>query len=226
MLAINKTEKVLKGELFLTDSNIFESLNNVDLTDKVKSKNNLTYLPWSSAWSEVKKRYPNANFKIIPQVIDEIGNTRPWHDDGKTGWVEVGVTIDEKEIIETLAIMDFRNSAIPADKITSVDANKSIKRCLVKACAMHGLGLYIYEGEELPEETSKILDLQDEVKDLISKKCALSDTAKNKVAEICKTAEKEANPTLDNSAITGNPKNIEDVDILTNLKRQLLAVRK
>lgn len=210
----------------MAEKNIFESLNNVDLTEKVKSKNNLTYLPWSSAWSEVKRRYPDANFRIIPQVIDEGGNTRPWHDDGKTGWVEVGVTIDGQEIIETLAIMDFKNKSIVADQITSVDANKSIKRCLVKACAMHGLGLYIYEGEELPEEASKTLELQDEIKELISKKCSLSDKAKNKVAELCKAAEKEANPTLDDDVITGNPKNIEDVDILTNLKKQLLAVRK
>ena len=210
----------------MAEKNIFESLNNVDLTEKVKSKNNLTYLPWSSAWSEVKRRYPDANFRIIPQVIDEGGNTRPWHDDGKTGWVEVGVTIDGQEIIETLAIMDFKNKSITADQITSVDANKSIKRCLVKACAMHGLGLYIYEGEELPEEASKTLELQDEIKELISKKCALSDKAKSKVADLCKAAEKEAAPTLDDDAITGNPKNIEDVDILTNLKKQLLAVRK
>lgn len=210
----------------MAEKNIFESLNNVDLTEKVKSKNNLTYLPWSSAWSEVKRRYPDANFRIIPQVIDEGGNTRPWHDDGKTGWVEVGVTIDGQEIIETLAIMDFKNKSITADQITSVDANKSIKRCLVKACAMHGLGLYIYEGEELPEEASKTLELQDEIKELISKKCALSDKAKSKVADLCKAAEKEADPTLDDDAITGNPKNIEDVDILTNLKKQLLAVRK
>lgn len=210
----------------MAEKNIFESLNNVDLTEKVKSKNNLTYLPWSSAWSEVKRRYPDANFRIIPQVIDEGGNTRPWHDDGKTGWVEVGVTIDGQEIIETLAIMDFKNKSITADQITSVDANKSIKRCLVKACAMHGLGLYIYEGEELPEEASKTLELQEEIKELISKKCALSDKAKSKVADLCKAAEKEADPTLDDDAITGNPKSIEDVDILTNLKKQLLAVRK
>ena len=122
--------------------------------------------------------------------------------------------------------MDFKNKSITADQITSVDANKSIKRCLVKACAMHGLGLYIYEGEELPEEASKTLELQDEIKELISKKCALSDKAKSKVADLCKAAEKEADPTLDDDAITGNPKNIEDVDILTNLKKQLLAVRK
>ena len=210
----------------MNDNNIFDSLNSVDLTGKIKTKNNLTYLPWSSAWSEVKKRYPEATFRIIPQIMDDGGNTRPWHDDGKTGWVEVGVTINNSEIIETLAIMNFKNQSIAAADITSVDANKSIKRCLVKACAMHGLGLYIYEGEELPEEVSKVLDLQNEVKEIVTKKCALSDKAKAKVADLCKNAERQAFPDLDDDAITGNPKNIDDVDILTNLKKQLMAVRK
>lgn len=216
----------MKGKMNLSENNIFDSLNGVDLTDKVKTKNNLTYLPWSSAWSEVKKRYPDATFRIIPQIMDDGGNTRPWHDDGRTGWVEVGVTINGNEIIETLAIMNFKNQSIAAADITSVDANKSIKRCLVKACAMHGLGLYIYEGEELPEEVSKTLDLQKEVKELVTKKCALSDKAKAKVADLCKAAEKQAFPDLDDDVITGNPKNIDDVDILTNLKKQLMTVRK
>ena len=205
---------------------VFEALNGVDLTNKVKTKNNLTYLPWSSAWLEVKKRYPDANFRIIPQIMDDGGNKRFWHDDGKTGWVEVGVTINGNEIIETLAIMNFKNQSIAANDITSVDANKSIKRCLVKACAMHGLGLYIYEGEELPEELSKTLELQNEIKDVVNKKCALSEKAKNKVADLCKAAEKEAHPELSTEDVTGNPKNIDDVDILTNLKKQLSAVRK
>lgn len=210
----------------LDEKSVFESLNNVDLTGKVKTKNGLTYLSWSSAWAEVKKKDPNANFRIIPQIVDDGGNTRPWHDDGRTGWVEVGVTINGQEIIETLAIMDFKNKSLAADQITSVDANKSIKRCLVKACAMHGLGLYIYEGEDLPEETSKVNELQDEVMNLVNKKCALSDKAKAKVQEICKTAEKQANPDMADDLIVGNPKNINDSDILGNLKKQLLAVRK
>lgn len=210
----------------LDEKSVFESLNNVDLTGKVKTKNGLTYLSWSSAWAEVKKKDPNANFRIIPQIVDDGGNTRPWHDDGRTGWVEVGVTINGQEIIETLAIMDFKNKSLATDQITSVDANKSIKRCLVKACAMHGLGLYIYEGEDLPEETSKVNELQDEVMNLVNKKCALSDKAKAKVQEICKAAEKQANPDMADDLIVGNPKNINDSDILGNLKKQLLAVRK
>lgn len=207
-------------------TNVFAELNAIDVKEKLREKNGLKYLSWASAWAEVKKRYPNATFKVYKQIVDDGGNTRPWHDDGRTGWVEVGVIIEGNEIIETLAIMDFKNKSIPAEQITSVDANKSLKRCLVKAIAMHGMGLYVYEGEDLPEEAGKTIELQDEIMNLIKKKVALSDKAKEKVGELCKAAEKEANPHFEESEITGNPKNIEEIEILEKLKRQLLGVRK
>lgn len=207
------------------NKNVFATLNAVDVSEKIKEKKDLKYLSWASAWAEVKKRYPDATYKVYKQT-DESGNSRYWHDDGRTGWVEVGVTINGLEHIMTLAIMDFRNNAIPADNITSVDANKSMMRCLVKACAMHGLALYIYEGEDLPENTSKIIDLQDEVAELAKKKSALSERAKVKAIELCKAAEKSVNPDMEDEFITGKISNINDADVLEKLKKQLLAVRK
>lgn len=200
---------------------IFATLSAINTSDKVKEKNGLKYLPWSQAIQLVKDLYPKTTFEVIPQVVDEKGNTRPWHDDGKTGWVEVSVRIesDDGEVCETketLAIMDFKNKSIPAESITSVDANKSIKRCLVKALAIAtGIGLYIYSGEELPDEIANTIKLQNECMALITKKCALSDKAKEKVGEICKKADE-----------SGDPRLIEDVEILTDLKKQLMAVRK
>lgn len=205
---------------------VFNTLNGVDVSDKLKEKGGLSYLSWASAWSEVKKRYPEATYYINPQIMDEFGNTRFWHDDGKTGWVEVSVTIEGLTHTEILAIMDFKNKAIPAADITSVDANKSEKRCLVKACAMHGISLYIYEGEDLPEDTAKLIDLQEEVTELAKKKSGLSDKARDKSIELCKEAEKEANPDLDDELISGKISNINDVAILESLKKKLLAVRK
>ena len=202
---------------------IFATLSAINTADKVKEKNGLKYLPWSQAVQLVKDVYPNTTFEIIPQIVDEKGNTRPWHDDGKTGWVEVSVRIeaDDGEVAETkemLAIMDFRNKAIPSDNITSVDANKSIKRCLVKALAIAtGLSLYIYSGEELPDELANIIKLQNECMTLIKKKCELSEKAKEKVGELCKAADVDAN---------GDPRLINDIDTLTTLKKQLMAVRK
>lgn len=205
---------------------VFNTLNSVDVSGKIKEKGGLSYLSWSSAWSEVKKKYPDATYEVKPQVIDEGGNTRFWHDDGKTGWVEVAVTIGGITHTEVLAIMDFKNKSIPADQITSVDANKSMKRCLVKACAMHGLGMYIYEGEDLPEEVSKLIELQEEVAGLATKKSGLSDRAKDKAIELCKAAEKEANPDMSGDSITGKISNINDAAVLETLKKNLLAVRK
>lgn len=75
--------------------------------------------------------------------------------DGKTCWVKTGVTVVTEETkiehIEYLPIMDFKNKSIPADSVTSFDVNKAIQRSLTKAVARHGLGLYIYAGEDLPE---------------------------------------------------------------------------
>lgn len=202
---------------------IFATLSAIDTSEKVKEKSKLKYLPWSSAIQIVKGLYPKTTFNIIPQVVDDMGNTRPWHDDGKTGWVEVYVKIesDDGEVCEAkevLAIMDYKNQSIPAEKITSVDANKSIKRCLCKALAIaSGIGLYIYEGEELPDEVANVVKLQSECMALIKKKCELSPAAKEKVGEICKSADEKAN---------GDPRLIEDIEVLTELKKRLMAVRK
>ena len=209
-----------------TAKKIFSTLSSIDVSGKTRTKNNLTYLSWASAWVEVKKIYPDATYKIYPQVMDEYGNTRFWHDDGKTGWVEVGVTIEGLEHIECLPIMNFKNQSIPANEITSVDANKSYKRCLAKACGLHGLASYLFEGEELPEDMSKAIDLKNEIKEIVAKKVAMSDKAKATVVELCKAAEKQAFPDLPDDLIAGSYKNIEDTEILTNLKRQLMAVRK
>lgn len=206
--------------------NVFAVLNKIDVSDKFSTKNNLTYLPWAAAWTELKKVYPNATYTIYPQIVDEGGNTRFWHDDGRSGWVEVGVTINGVEIKEVLAIMDFKNKSIPAESITSVEANKTLKRCLTKAIALHGLALHIYMKEDLPEEVTKANDLRDKVDALAKKKAALNEKAKEKVAEFCKDAQRKASPELEEEFIIGDYKSIEDSDILEELYKKLLTIRK
>lgn len=210
----------------MATDNVFKTLNAIDVSGKVKQKNNLSYLSWASAVAEVKKLYPETVITIYPQNMDDKGNTRFWHDDGKTGWVEVGVTINGKEEKEVLAIMDFKNKAIAAENITSVDANKALKRCIVKAIALHGLGLFIYEGEDIPEDVAKATVLQNEIMALMKKKCDLGKEASEKVGKIAKEAEKEFDPSLEDDMITGNPRNIDDIEILEKLKKKLLAIRK
>lgn len=206
--------------------NVFAVLNKIDVSDKFSTKNNLTYLPWAAAWTELKKVYPDATYTIYPQIVDEGGNTRFWHDDGRSGWVEVGVTINGVEIKEVLAIMDFKNKSIPAESITSVEANKTLKRCLTKAIALHGLALHIYMKEDLPEEVTKANDLRDKVDALAKKKAALNEKAKEKVAEFCKDAQRKASPELEEEFIIGDYKSIEDSDILEELYKKLLTIRK
>ena len=125
---------------------VFETLNAVNVNEHTEKKNGLTYLSWAWAWAEVKKQYPEATYTIYE-------NEDGWfyHTDGKTAWVKTGVTIDGLEHIEYLPVMDYRNKSIPVDAVTSFDVNKAIQRSLTKACARHGLGLYVYSGEDLPE---------------------------------------------------------------------------
>ena len=125
---------------------VFETLNAVNCNEHTERKNGLTYLSWAWAWAEVKKRYPSAFYTIY-----ETPEGRPYWTDGRTCWVKTGVTIEGLEHIEYLPVMDYRNVSIPLDKITSMDMNKAIQRSLTKAAARHGLGLYIYAGEDLPE---------------------------------------------------------------------------
>lgn len=126
--------------------NYFVTLNNINVNDHAEKKNGLTYLSWAWAWAEVKKLFPTATYTIY-----EAANGCFYHTDGRTCWVKTGVTIDGLEHIEYLPVMDYRNASIALDKVTSFDVNKAIQRSLTKAVARHGLGLYIYAGEDLPE---------------------------------------------------------------------------
>ena len=125
---------------------VFERLNAINVNDHVEKKNGLSYVSWPFAWAEVKKAYPDATYTIYERPDGVIYWT-----DGKTAWVKTGLTIEGLEHIEYLPIMDSRNRSIPLENITSFDVNKSIQRSLTKAAARHGLGLYIYAGEDLPE---------------------------------------------------------------------------
>jgi hypothetical protein len=131
------------------NESVFNTLNSVNCNEHTEKKNGLTYLSWAWAWAEVKKRYPTAFYTIYE-------NPDGWNyfTDGRTCWVKTGVTIEGLEHIEYLPVMDYRNASIPADKVTSFDVNKAIQRSLTKAAARHGLGLYIYAGEDLPEEAA------------------------------------------------------------------------
>ena len=135
-------------------SSIFETLNGINVNGKTEKKNGLTYLSWAWAWAEVKKLYPEAKYTIYERET-EYGPVN-YFTDGRTCWVKTGVTIEGLEHIEELPVMDFKNRSIPLEGVTSMDVNKAIQRSLTKACARHGLGLYIYAGEDLPEDENTV----------------------------------------------------------------------
>lgn len=136
------------------EKSVFATLNAINVNEHVEKKDTgkvqLSYLSWAWAWAKVKENFPEASYTIYE-------NKDGWnyHTDGKTCWVKTGVTINGMEHIEYLPVMDNRNRSIPADSVTSFDVNKAIQRSLTKAAARHGLGLYIYAGEDLPEEDAK-----------------------------------------------------------------------
>jgi hypothetical protein len=125
---------------------VFETLNAININELRKEKGKMSYLAWAYAWAEVKKLHPD-----MTSTVYENADGLNYHHDGKTAWVKTGITIQGQEHIEYLPIMDNRNASIPLERINSSDVNKSIQRSMTKAIARHGLGFYIYAGEDLPE---------------------------------------------------------------------------
>ncbi len=165
------------------NKSVFETLFEINVNDHIEKKKDLTYLSWPYAWAEVKKKYPNATYKIhlfgekqLPYVFDEnIGYM-----------VFTDVTINDLTHTMWLPVMDSANKTmksasytyntkfkkdIPVEAATMFDVNKTIMRCLVKNLAMFGLGLYIYSGEDLPEIETEKISIKDAniLKDIIRK---------------------------------------------------------
>lgn len=169
-----------KSELNLSSREIFEQLYHKDLKGKTKDKMGLTYVSWATAWAELKLFDPNATSHVYTRTVTthevltttEDGYTKTvtndyenevlYFTDGKTCHVKVGVTVNGVEQIERLPVMDMRNQAVRVDVVTSTAVNRAIQRCFVKACARHGLGLYIYTGEDFPDgKSAAFVDVKD-----------------------------------------------------------------
>ena len=126
----------------------------MNVNDHTEKKNGLTYLSWAWAWAEALKADPQANYEVLMfSDPDHQTNMLPFQDLGGSHMVWVKVTMFGKSITQQLPILDYRNKCIPQP--SAFDVNTSIMRCLVKGVAMHGLGLYIYAGEDLPEDDGK-----------------------------------------------------------------------
>ena len=179
----------------MSENKTFKQLNSINVNDKIKSKMNLNYLSWSYAWGELLNNYPDAFMTVYTRSVETVETTVqedkenaitktttskstqeiPYFSDGRSCFVKVGVTVSGVEYIEYYPIMGLKNDAIRASSVTMTDVNKALQRAFVKACARHGLGLYIYAGEDLPEaekaapvEISNKTDFQSVQKDVIN----------------------------------------------------------
>lgn len=126
---------------------VYENLSSINIKDKIETKGKMDYLSWANAWQLLKQNYPEAT-----RVVYEDPQTG-WNyfTDGRSAWVKVGIKVNDLEHIDYLPIMDFRNNAVPIDRVTATDVNKTIQRSTAKAIAMHGLGLSLWTGEDVPE---------------------------------------------------------------------------
>jgi hypothetical protein len=120
-----------------------QTLLQLDVSHKTEKKVNLTYLSWAWAWAEALKVDPKAVFKV------EMFGDKCFMDINGTAMVWVTVTMFDKPMTCQLPVMDHRNKAIVSPDAFQV--NTAIMRCMTKALGLHGLGLYIYAGEDLPE---------------------------------------------------------------------------
>lgn len=122
-------------------TDVFKKLVGVNVGEKIEKKGKFSYLSWSWAWQEVKTKYPDATFEVHDDVV---------YPDG-TREVRVSVTIEGLTHMMWLPVMNHTNNAI--SNPNARDVSDARMRCLVKAIALHGLGLYIYAGEDIPQAT-------------------------------------------------------------------------
>ena len=171
---------------------VFATLNAINVNEKKEKKNKLDYLSWVWAWAELKKRYPDSTYRVY-----EDSRGLNYFTDGNTCYVKVGVTVEGLEMVEYLPVMDFRNQSITLDKVTSFDVNKSVQRCLTKAIARHGLGLYIYAGEDLPEDEIPDEPQQPKVSQRIKEVEAILAGTKYNIASAQRSANNNYNTDID-----------------------------
>ena len=149
---------------------MFNALKNLDLSSKCEKRESLIYLSWANAWSEFKSAYPSATYRILKNE-----NGLPYFSDPNLGiMVFTEVTVDDVTHQMWLPVMDSKNKAMKLEPYTysvwnnfkkafeektvqaasMFDINKTLMRCLVKNLAMFGLGLYIFQGDDLPEKST------------------------------------------------------------------------
>jgi len=132
----------------MSDTNYFTELAKINVSEHVEKKGRFSYLSWTFAVNELRKKHPDATWEV------KRFDNKPFMQTELGYFVEVGVTVNGIELSQIHPVLNNRNQ--PIENPSTFDINTSIQRCLVKAIALHGLGLYIYAGEDLPTEFDPI----------------------------------------------------------------------
>ena len=147
-----------------SELSVWEDLSKKDLSERIETKDyktksgkpySLKYISWAWAWGEVKNSYPDASYEVHDNI------TYP----DNTVEVRVSVTIKGQTHMMWLPVMDFKNDA--KKNPTSKDISDSRMRCFAKAIAMHGLGHYVYAGEDLPEGNAETPQSEGKAKEVV-----------------------------------------------------------
>ena len=147
----------------------FDALYNMNLGDKVEKKDNLSYLTWSEAWKAFKEVYPSATFRVICNPDTKL----PYFVDPQIG-IMVFTEVTADDLTQQCFLPVLNSSMKPmrleaynytvydkqnkrqiektCEAANAFDLNKTIMRCLVKNLALFGLGLKLYQGEDIPCE--------------------------------------------------------------------------
>ena len=188
---------------------VWETLSAIDVNDKTEDKNGMTYLSWAWAWGKLKENYPEATFKKhthdgMAYIKDEKGNA----------FVEVTVTVEGISATELFPVLNYNNK--PIQNPNAFEVNTALQRGLAKAIAYHGLGHYIYAGEDLPQSDGEAPQSKEKAKEVV-----------DPIQKANPTPPPPTEPTPDVvSAENGEVKKTEDWTMVTDAFSQLIDVQK
>ena len=156
----------------MAEQTLFNQLNSKNVNDHVEKKQGLSYLAWSYAHQELMKIDPNYEMKIHEYPHPDVTNEQyfvPYLASPEGYSVTVSITLKGLTKTETLPVLDFKNKSVPYKQADMFQINKTYKRAFVKAAALHGIGLYLYHGEEAPDASDNDrTELEDKINQFVS----------------------------------------------------------
>jgi hypothetical protein len=117
----------------------YNEIRKINVNEHTDKKGKFTYLSWAWAVDQLLQIDPSATWDYQPPM--QFGDTL---------MVFCSVTAFGKTMTSQLPVLNHQNKAI--SNPNAMDVNTAMQRCLAKAIALHGLGLYIYAGEDVPDE--------------------------------------------------------------------------